>query len=288
MENNGRSNELEIWSFQCELPRTRDRSYQNILSINLGLPQKKGNSNTQERIDLLDRFIKIFGLSRIDCLLADREFIGKSWFNYLIDKNIIFRIRIKGNTQVANSRGNLVPVRNLFRHLPREHYCILPGQRRIWGQDLYIIGFKMSDGDLVIISTQEQPETALDDYKERWQIETLFGCLKTRGFDLEATHMTDPQRLEKLLAFAAIAFSWVHLIGEGRHEVKPIKIKKHERPAQSLFRYGLDYLRCCLSDRHELHRQRAFHHALELLFALLGWSPHRLGFSKNLSLNSVC
>ena len=39
--------------------------------------KKQGNSNTQERIDLLDRLIKVFGLSRIACLLADREFIGK-------------------------------------------------------------------------------------------------------------------------------------------------------------------------------------------------------------------
>ena len=58
----------------------------------------------------------------IACLLADREFIGKDWFKYLIDKNILFRIRIKSNTQVANSRGGLVPVRNLFRHLRRESY----------------------------------------------------------------------------------------------------------------------------------------------------------------------
>ena len=25
----------------------------------------------------------------------------------------------------------------------------------------------------------------------RWHIKTLFGCLKSRGFDLEATHMTE-------------------------------------------------------------------------------------------------
>lgn len=250
--------------------------------------EKKGNSNTQERIDLLDRLIEIFGVSRINCLLADREFIGKKWFKYLIEKNILFRIRIKSNTKVTNSRGEWVPVRNLFRHLPRMRYLILPTQRSIWGHHLYIIGFKMSDGELVIIATQDQPETALSDYKERWQIETLFGCLKTRGFDLEATHMTDPERLEKLLAFTAIAFSWAHIVGEWRHEIKPIKIKKHERPARSLFRYGLDYLRSCLSDRYEPNRQHAFHQALELLFNLLGWSPHRLDFFKNLYSNSIC
>lgn len=251
------------------------------------MPQKKGNSNTQERINLLERFIKIFGISCIEYVLADREFVGKEWFNFLIKKEIIFRIRIKSNTLVANSRGHLVSVKNLFRNLPREHYHILPGQRKIWGHHLHIVGFKVSDGTLVIVATQDQPETALDDYKERWQIETLFECLKTRGFDLEATHMQDPQRLEKLLAFTAIAFSWAHIVGEWRHEIKPIKIKKHHRPTHRLFRYGLNYLKRCLSHRQEPKRQQAFHHALELLFNLLNWSPHTSKFSDNLYLDTV-
>lgn len=37
---------------------------------------KKGNSNTQERIDLMERYIALFGKSSIDCLVADREFVG--------------------------------------------------------------------------------------------------------------------------------------------------------------------------------------------------------------------
>ena len=77
----------------------------------------------------------------------------------------------------------------------------------------------------MIIATQDQPETALADYKERWQIETLFGCLKTRGFDLEATHITDQKRLEKLLAFLAIAFCWSHLVGEWLHELNNHRLK---------------------------------------------------------------
>ena len=44
---------------------------------------KRGNSNTHERIRLMDRFIKIFGVDKIDCLLGDREFIGKEWFSIL-------------------------------------------------------------------------------------------------------------------------------------------------------------------------------------------------------------
>ena len=35
---------------------------------------KKGNSNTQERIELLSQFLKVVGSDKIDCLVADREF----------------------------------------------------------------------------------------------------------------------------------------------------------------------------------------------------------------------
>jgi hypothetical protein len=41
---------------------------------------KAGNSNTQERVDLLKNFDEVFGFLRIKSLMADREFIGKKWF----------------------------------------------------------------------------------------------------------------------------------------------------------------------------------------------------------------
>jgi hypothetical protein len=33
---------------------------------------------------LLNKFIAVFGTHKIDCLLADREFIGEKWFAYLV------------------------------------------------------------------------------------------------------------------------------------------------------------------------------------------------------------
>ena len=38
---------------------------------------KQGNPNTAERIELLERFIGIFGLTKIAYLVADRGFVGK-------------------------------------------------------------------------------------------------------------------------------------------------------------------------------------------------------------------
>ena len=83
----------------------------------------------------------------------------------------------------------------------------------------------------------------MEDYKIRWEIETLFGCLKTRGFNFESTHLIDPERIKKLVAVLAIAFCWCHITGEWAQTLKPIKIKKHGRKAESIFRCGLDVLR---------------------------------------------
>ncbi len=91
---------------------------------------KRGNSNTKERIQLIDLFIKIFGVNIIQCLTADREFIGEKWFSYLIEK-CIFRIRIKENILVANSKGILVPVKTLFRDLKTGETKVLEGRRTV-------------------------------------------------------------------------------------------------------------------------------------------------------------
>jgi len=43
---------------------------------------KKDTSKTQERIKLVQRYIDLFGIESIDCLLADREFVGERWHSY--------------------------------------------------------------------------------------------------------------------------------------------------------------------------------------------------------------
>ena len=110
------------------------------------------------------------------------------------------------------------------------------------GHELYVAGLRLLDGELLIVVTNESPGNAIKIYGLRWEIETLFSCLKGRGFHFEDTHIVDPERIKKLFVLLAIAFCWCHKIGEWRHEFRPIKIKKHGRPAISLFRYGLDYI----------------------------------------------
>ena len=61
---------------------------------------KRGNSNTEERKKIIEEFIEIFGIEKIKALTADREFIGKEWFEWLKEKKIPFVIRVKSNTLI--------------------------------------------------------------------------------------------------------------------------------------------------------------------------------------------
>ena len=168
---------------------------------------KRGNSNMDERIELIKRFIKIFGLEKINCLFGDREFIGGKWFGFLLEIGIHFIMRIKDNFMITNTRGIPVPAKALFRDLKVSEFKILKGKRIVNDQSVYVVGALLQSGEYLILTTDINPEAALEDYKKRWGIETLFQCLKGRGFNFEDTHMTFPERIDKLIALLAIAFS---------------------------------------------------------------------------------
>jgi hypothetical protein len=223
-----------------------------------------GNSDTAERIVLVQTFINRFGKDRIAGVLADREFVGGEWFGWLRKENIPFCIRIKKNTLTTNSRGTEVSVGVLFQDLQPAEQRVLTGPRKLWGQMVYLAALRLPDGELLIVATDRLLADPIAHYGKRWQIETLFGCFKSKGFNFEETHMVSPARINKLLVLLSIAFCWAHKAGEWRHEAKPIPVKKHGRKSQSWFRYGLDYLRDILINHLCPHQ-----HLFQALLALL-------------------
>ena len=73
-----------------------------------------------------------------------------------------------------------------------------------------------------------------------------------------------PDRLAKLMAVLTIAFCWAHAVGVWLAQQTPLKIKKHGRLAQSLFRSGFDHLRNIITNiAHKLHEFHEVIHCLE-------------------------
>ena len=234
---------------------------------------KRGNSNSRERIAILERVLQLFGVDKIAGLLADREFIGDGWFAWLQENAITFHIRIRSNIAIANTRGRGVKARELFRDLKPGQSRVLSGPRRLSGarkpkaQPVFVAALHLKTGELLIVVTNDAPEQALAIYAQRWEIETLFAALKTRGFNLQDTHMTDPERVSKLLAVLATAFCWAHKVGDWLHEAKPIRLKTHQRPAKSIFRYGFEQI------RQQLVNHPATRQAIELIRFLAPAKP---------------
>jgi len=202
---------------------------------------KEWNSNTDERIAIMKRYMRIFGKkhARLERLLADREFVGWRWFNWLKENKIDFIIRWKDNTLIKEKYA-----RKYFANLPLNVVDAWEKPVCIRWVIVYVSGLRTVNWFVILFHSKPVENTnAFEVYKCRREIETLFWCLKTRWFNLEETHLRKKGRITTLLYVLAICFVRAHLVWERLVEIKEISIKNHKRKAQSIFSYWLRYLR---------------------------------------------
>ncbi len=217
---------------------------------------KCGNSDTTQRIELIERFIRLFGTTALDYLTADREFVGEKWIKYLNGEKIRYHIRIRENFWVLQPHNNKrIKAAWMFADLALNDTRVNHRIVYVNNQLCYLSASKVKDRlgnpELQIIASFNKPENALLIYKERWQIESAFKGLKSSGFNIEDTHLTNPQRINKLIALVTVAFAWAYIVGIHLDQyIKPIPVKKHGNRAKSLFKYGLNYIASILLNAH--------------------------------------
>ena len=209
------------------------------------LPDHGGNSPACERIALMRRYLRLFGAHTIKMLLADREFIGTEWVEFLIENNIPFALRLKENQLLVSEDGASCSFQTLLRKLRRGTWIgWLAGMEKTPENLLRVSAKRIKGGELLIVATNTPcSRSAMNAYKKRWWIECLFADAKTRGFNIEDTHMTNPDKIATLLAIVALAATWAYRCATallGRANIKP---KAHGRPQKSYFRTGFDRLR---------------------------------------------
>jgi hypothetical protein len=207
-------------------------------------PEQARHSSQRGRIALLRRFVSQFGRDGIMGVLGDREFLCDLWWQWLSDHDIPYLMRMKGNQLLTGGQGGRQrPVRVLFTGLAAGGSRLLRKRRRIGRQWVWPGGMRLDSGELLILAGNQRFRQPLDTYGLRREIGNLCQCLKGRGFHLGETRLTRHFRIKKVMALVAIAFCWAHKAGEWKNlAAKPLKTKKHGRPEQSLFRYGLDHL----------------------------------------------
>ena len=199
------------------------------------LPQKtkRGNSNTQQRIEIMGRVLQIVPSKLIYALTMDREFIGSKWLCWLEKHNVGFILRIKKNQLVNGMSAHSYHALRSSKN---------KGKVSVFGMQLYFGGKFIQQGrssHLYVVSNLFEEKKALRIYKQRWAIERLFSHMKKRGFNLEDTHIKSGVKLERL--FGVIAVSFLLTFGWGLMLQSSKRLTAYEK-RKSTFRLGLESL----------------------------------------------
>ena len=98
--------------------------------------------------------------------------------------------------------GRLIEIKNV--HVTREAYgpiMVLCCWAKGYQEPLYLV------------SNMATAEEACRLYAKRFRIETFFADQKSRGFHIHKSHMSDVQRLSRLLIAACLAYIWIIYLG---------------------------------------------------------------------------
>jgi len=101
---------------------------------------------------------------------------------------------------------------------------------------------------IYLVSNMTSVPRACDWYRKRMHIETFFSDQKSRGFQLDRSHLSDPQRVQRLMFAAGLAYLWVIYLGAIAHadDWVPVIHRSH-RCDLSLFQLGLRLLEYLLN-----------------------------------------
>lgn len=168
--------------------------------------ETKGNIGFDTQKELLDSVVDMLPDDIDIILMADRFYGTAPLIKWCQDHDWGYRIRLKGNLHFYHQGGLLV-----------SGDCLKMGLSEIEnaqfnGTDVTTnIGILHEKGHpepwIIAMDCKPTQYTTLD-YGVRWSIEPMFSDFKSRGFGITNTHITHPDRLERLLLLMTIALYW--------------------------------------------------------------------------------
>lgn len=205
---------------------------------------KKGHLAEEKHIALLNQVKTIIPVGSDVVLLGDGEFDGND-FQAAIDKeNWLYVCRTAKNRLICDD-GDWLALDEILLH---------PGDCL----DMPDVGFTQAEyGPVLVIAwwSQDCKEpiylvTNMDCvgeacymYSKRFRIETFFSDQKSRGFHIHKSHISDPERLTRLLMAACLAYIWIIYLGTVAIRDKWVAIiHRPDRCDLSLFQLGIRLL----------------------------------------------
>lgn len=214
----------------------------------------KGNVELEVCDAMLDHVAQLLKRTRRVTFLADRGFRNREWARKCRELHWDYIIRIANNTTITFPGGVQLAADTLSIKKGQRRY--LPGVRVTleadWVCNLAITWTRATPtcpAELCVVMTNLPPSGwVLRHYLKRMHIEESFRDDKSGGFDLHASHLTDPKRLDTLLLALSIAVLWVYELGEQvLREERRSEIDPAYKRQLSVFQLGWRLLRRLIS-----------------------------------------
>ncbi|CAM3197079.1 Mobile element protein [Deinococcus saxicola] len=225
-----------------------------------------GNSDTGTRLALFDEALTLLDCREVATVYADREFIGQAWIEGLAERGLPITVRLR-----VDSRIDGLPAGEWLHGLQPGNEKLLVERAEVYGLPMNVVLTWTDQGEpLIVASNATAARQILKGYRKRWKIERLFRALKTKGFNLENTHMTLLGHVKRLLCLLTLAYVWCVLVGIDQDTV----IKKHGRRAWSVVTLGLRSLVRACSRQSEIAAD-ALLHLIQL------WTPRQTAIGES-------
>lgn len=222
----------------------RQRTLPLVWSVHTG---SRGHTTTAEQLALFKQVAAWLSPGADVLVLGDTEFQQVPLLRWFCRQGWHFVMRQQGRIKVYRANQGWQKLNALE---------LSPGETRSIGwvrlTEKYAMGWFWlvlhwdadEDEPWYLISDQAGPRRIIRLYEKRMWIEEMFGDEKGHGFDLEATHLRDSARLDRLVLGVCIAF--VYFITLGSWVVKRgfrHLIDKKSRRDKSYFRLGMDWFK---------------------------------------------
>jgi len=175
---------------------------------------KKGHFCEECHIELLEIIKDILPDDIKVTVIGDGEFDGVDFLQTIAQYGWQFVVRTAKNAKFTQS-GESIPLPEKLKEGGVVSYCEVDFTDEYYGPlNLVIWRPKQKKETFYLISNCSDPNKIKEFYKKRQIIETFFSDLKTKGFHLQKSHISDLRRLGNLMVAACIAYIWIVLLGK--------------------------------------------------------------------------
>jgi hypothetical protein len=207
----------------------------------------KGHLPEIMHVELAKQLKKFLAKNTRVVFLGDGEFDGATLIKTITKYHWLFVLRTSKNRRLVEHDESFclkqvdVGKEQHFRipnvHFAEEHELIF---------DVVIWWKKQHKEPIYLVTNIELAHEATYWYEKRFKIETMFSDKKSRGFNLQKSHISDPKRIDKLLIATSLAYILIIYFGilsmqKGLNKI----IHRTDRCDLSLTQLGfrlLDYL----------------------------------------------